>query len=102
MNLYFISLLYIETADQPGLLVEIIKIIADINIDVESAEIDTEVSRCGNCISFSYSSVIASLFHSCNSFSVILTGVSSQRQISCQLQRGCIEQFLISGNSFNN
>ncbi|MBA0842880.1 hypothetical protein Goarm_000118 [Gossypium armourianum] len=36
------SLLSIETADRPGLLVEIIKIIADINIDVESAEIDTE------------------------------------------------------------
>ncbi|XP_040991529.1 ACT domain-containing protein ACR12-like [Juglans microcarpa x Juglans regia] len=36
------SLLYIETADRPGLLVEIIKVIADINIDVESAEIDTE------------------------------------------------------------
>lgn len=44
-GLYFhvTSLLYIETADRPGLLVEIIKIIADINIDVESAEIDTEV-----------------------------------------------------------
>uniref|UniRef100_I1NFC7 ACT domain-containing protein ACR n=1 Tax=Glycine max TaxID=3847 RepID=I1NFC7_SOYBN len=38
------SLLYIETADRPGLLVEIIKVIADVNIDVESAEIDTEVS----------------------------------------------------------
>ncbi|XVE90888.1 hypothetical protein DITRI_Ditri20bG0112400 [Diplodiscus trichospermus] len=36
------SLLSIETADRPGLLVEVIKIIADINIDVESAEIDTE------------------------------------------------------------
>ncbi|TKY50777.1 ACT domain-containing protein ACR12 [Spatholobus suberectus] len=36
------SLLYIETADRPGLLVEIIKVIADVNIDVESAEIDTE------------------------------------------------------------
>lgn len=36
------SLLYIETADRPGLLVEIMKIIADVNIDVESAEIDTE------------------------------------------------------------
>ncbi|XP_058007560.1 ACT domain-containing protein ACR12 [Hevea brasiliensis] len=36
------SLLYIETADRPGLLVEIIKIMADINVDVESAEIDTE------------------------------------------------------------
>ncbi|KAF2318273.1 hypothetical protein GH714_004198 [Hevea brasiliensis] len=38
------SLLYIETADRPGLVVEIIKIMADINVDVESAEIDTEVS----------------------------------------------------------
>ncbi|AQK39297.1 ACT domain-containing protein ACR12 [Zea mays] len=36
------SMLYIETADRPGLLLEIIKIIADTNIDVESAEIDTE------------------------------------------------------------
>ncbi|KAL6595573.1 hypothetical protein ACP70R_047913 [Stipagrostis hirtigluma subsp. patula] len=36
------SILYIETADRPGLLVEMIKIIADTNIDVESAEIDTE------------------------------------------------------------
>ncbi|KAF5729413.1 ACT domain-containing protein isoform 1 [Tripterygium wilfordii] len=36
------SLLCIETADRPGLLVEIIKIIADVNIDVESAEIETE------------------------------------------------------------
>ncbi|EYU19807.1 hypothetical protein ABFS82_06G086000 [Erythranthe guttata] len=36
------SLLRIETADRPGLLLEILKIIADINIDVESAEIDTE------------------------------------------------------------
>ncbi|XP_042472923.1 ACT domain-containing protein ACR12-like [Zingiber officinale] len=36
------SLLYIETADRPGLLLEIVKIITDINVDVESAEIDTE------------------------------------------------------------
>ncbi|XP_038679925.1 ACT domain-containing protein ACR12-like isoform X2 [Tripterygium wilfordii] len=36
------SLLCIKTADRPGLLVEIIKIIADVNIDVESAEIETE------------------------------------------------------------
>jgi UTP:GlnB (protein PII) uridylyltransferase len=32
------SLLNIETTNRPGLLVEIIKIIADINIDVESAD----------------------------------------------------------------
>ncbi|CAN8298071.1 unnamed protein product [Cochlearia groenlandica] len=36
------SLLCIETADRPGLVVEVIKVMADINIDVESAEIDTE------------------------------------------------------------
>ncbi|VVB13240.1 unnamed protein product [Arabis nemorensis] len=36
------SMLYIETADRPGLVVEMIKVMADINIDVESAEIDTE------------------------------------------------------------
>ncbi|KAL9685931.1 hypothetical protein QQ045_023385 [Rhodiola kirilowii] len=36
------SLLTIETADRPGLLLEVVKIIADINIDVESAEIETE------------------------------------------------------------
>ncbi|RWR83529.1 ACT domain-containing protein ACR12-like protein [Cinnamomum micranthum f. kanehirae] len=35
-------LLYIETADRPGLLMEIIQIINDTNISVESAEIDTE------------------------------------------------------------
>ncbi|KMZ72389.1 ACT domain-containing protein, putative, expressed [Zostera marina] len=36
------SMLWIECADRPGLLLEIIKIISDINITVESAEIDTE------------------------------------------------------------
>ncbi|CAO2832717.1 unnamed protein product [Amaranthus hypochondriacus] len=36
------SLLCIETADRPGLLMEVVKIMADINVDVESAEIDTE------------------------------------------------------------
>lgn len=41
----FSSLLCIETADRPGLVVEMIKVMADINIDVESAEIDTEVLK---------------------------------------------------------
>ncbi|KAK9170415.1 hypothetical protein Syun_002555 [Stephania yunnanensis] len=36
------SLLSIETADRSGLLLEIVKILADINVNVESAEIDTE------------------------------------------------------------
>lgn len=36
------SLLYIETADRAGLLLEMIKIMSDINVTVESAEIDTE------------------------------------------------------------
>lgn len=37
-------MLYVETADRSGLLMEVVKIMADINIQVESAEIDTEVS----------------------------------------------------------
>ncbi|KAL2463054.1 ACT domain-containing protein ACR11-like [Forsythia ovata] len=36
------SLLYVETADRPGLLVDFVKIITDINIAVESGEFDTE------------------------------------------------------------
>jgi len=37
------SLLYVEAADRPGLLVDLVKIITDINIAVESGEFDTEV-----------------------------------------------------------
>ncbi|CAI9113797.1 OLC1v1014477C1 [Oldenlandia corymbosa var. corymbosa] len=36
------SLLLVETADRPGLLVDLVKIITDINIAVESGEFDTE------------------------------------------------------------
>lgn len=36
------SLLYIETADRPGLLVEIVKSLSDISVAVESGEFDTE------------------------------------------------------------
>ncbi|KAF5727855.1 putative amino acid binding protein [Tripterygium wilfordii] len=36
------SLLYVETVDRPGLLVDLVKIISDINIAVESGEFDTE------------------------------------------------------------
>ncbi|ESQ35119.1 hypothetical protein EUTSA_v10008354mg [Eutrema salsugineum] len=36
------SLLYVETADRPGLLVELMKIISDISVAVESGEFDTE------------------------------------------------------------
>lgn len=37
------SLLCVETADKPGLIVDLVKIITDINVDVESGEFDTEV-----------------------------------------------------------
>ncbi|KAK1283444.1 hypothetical protein QJS10_CPB21g00892 [Acorus calamus] len=37
-----ISLLYVEAADRPELLVDFVKIIIDINILVESGEFDTE------------------------------------------------------------
>ncbi|KAH7515292.1 ACT domain-containing protein ACR11 [Ziziphus jujuba] len=36
------SLLYVETADRPGLLVDLVKIITEIDIAVESGEFDTE------------------------------------------------------------
>lgn len=39
------SLLYVETVDRPGLLVDLVKIITDINIAVESGEFDTEVKK---------------------------------------------------------
>ncbi|KAM0923636.1 hypothetical protein ACQ4PT_005379 [Festuca glaucescens] len=38
------SLLVVESADRPGLLVDLVKIIADINITVQSGEFDTEVT----------------------------------------------------------
>jgi UTP:GlnB (protein PII) uridylyltransferase len=34
----------VETADRPGLLVDLVKIISDININVQSGEFDTEVT----------------------------------------------------------
>ncbi|KAJ0976732.1 hypothetical protein J5N97_012206 [Dioscorea zingiberensis] len=61
------SLLYIETADQPGLLLDIVMILSDININVESAEIITEglvakdkfhVSYSGAALSDSISKVL--------------------------------------------
>ncbi|XP_019169866.1 PREDICTED: ACT domain-containing protein DS12, chloroplastic-like isoform X2 [Ipomoea nil] len=36
------SLLCVETVDRPGLIVDLVKAIADINVDVESGEFDTE------------------------------------------------------------
>ncbi|XP_065869775.1 ACT domain-containing protein ACR12 [Euphorbia lathyris] len=48
------SLLCIETADRPGLVVEIMKIMADINLDVESAEIETEGLRAKDKFHVSY------------------------------------------------
>jgi UTP:GlnB (protein PII) uridylyltransferase len=33
----------VETADRPGLLVDLVKIITDINVGVQSGEFDTEV-----------------------------------------------------------
>ncbi|KAL2930394.1 ACT domain-containing protein ACR11 [Bienertia sinuspersici] len=36
------SLLYVETVDHPGLLVDLVKIITDINVAVESGEFETE------------------------------------------------------------
>ncbi len=40
---YFCSLLYEETTDHPGLLVDLVNVITDINIAIESGEFDTIV-----------------------------------------------------------
>uniref|UniRef100_A0A453RVS7 ACT domain-containing protein ACR n=1 Tax=Aegilops tauschii subsp. strangulata TaxID=200361 RepID=A0A453RVS7_AEGTS len=40
--MFHFSLLVVESADRPGLLVDLVKIIADINITVQSGEFDTE------------------------------------------------------------
>lgn len=40
---HFCSLFYVETADRPGLLVDLVKSVTDIDIAVESGEFDTEV-----------------------------------------------------------
>jgi hypothetical protein len=42
-NCWSYSLLVVEAADRPGLLVDLVKIITDINIEVQSGEFDTEV-----------------------------------------------------------
>jgi hypothetical protein len=42
--LFHFSLLVVETADRPGLLVDLVKAISDINITVQSGEFDTEVT----------------------------------------------------------
>jgi UTP:GlnB (protein PII) uridylyltransferase len=42
--LFHFSLLVVEAADRPGLLVDLVRIISDINITVQSGEFDTEVT----------------------------------------------------------
>lgn len=38
------SLLLVETADRPGLLIDLVKIISDNSVTVQSGEFDTEVT----------------------------------------------------------
>lgn len=46
----FCSLLCVEAADRPGLIVDLVKIITEINIDVISGEFDTEVRLLQGCL----------------------------------------------------
>ena len=47
---YFCSFLYVETADRPGSLVDLVNIITDINIAIESGEFDTHgYTPCAKC-----------------------------------------------------
>jgi len=41
--LFHFSLLVVEAADRPGLLVDLVKAISDTNVTVQSGEFDTEV-----------------------------------------------------------
>jgi hypothetical protein len=58
-------LLCIETADRPGLLMEVVKAIADINVSVESGEFDTEVTSCpcSHVLSLYHAKVLLQDFH---------------------------------------
>lgn len=92
------SLLYIETADRPGLLLEIIKIMDDINIHVESAEIETEVGSPTPSISFITSCVHSQVRHFKHKRMIHLCpGFGSKRQVSCQLQGSSSELFHVPG-----
>ena len=86
------SMLYIETADRPGLLLEIVKIITDTNIDVESAEIDTEVC----CISLHCFFQLRPL-KPVRWYLAFYTGSGCEGQVPCKLQRCKTKQLLISG-----
>lgn len=88
------SMLYIETADRPGLLLEIVKIITDVNVDVESAEIDTEV--CHVSISLLWNPLVLSTPF-LTSYVMFYSGLGCKGQIPCELQRCKIEQLIISG-----
>lgn len=73
------SLLYIETADRPGLLLEIYKILTDTNIDVESAEIDTEglIAKDKFHVSYGGAALNSSLSQVCLSFFSLYNTIES-------------------------
>ncbi|XP_017978605.1 PREDICTED: ACT domain-containing protein ACR11 isoform X2 [Theobroma cacao] len=77
------SLLYVETADRPGLLVDLVKIITDINIAVESGEFDTEDWYSPSGIKF---------FYLCN------LGVVGKGKVSRQLQEQSHHQASAAGS----
>lgn len=62
----FCSLLYVESADRPGLLVDLVKTVTDIDVAVESGEFDTEV---WSCLTFA-ASIFIFLFFSFSSIQV--------------------------------
>jgi len=66
------SVLHVETGDRPGLIVEIVKLLGDLSINVESAEIDTQgpvakdqfyVTYRGEALNSSMREVISNTLH---------------------------------------
>lgn len=76
---FLFSLLVVETADRPGLLVDLVKIITDINITVQSGEFDTEVNI--NVLS----EISVSLLRDFLLKHFFVTGIIGQSEIPCQL-----------------
>ena len=76
------SLLVVEAADRPGLLVDLVKIITDINITVQSGEFDTEVNEDQTVLIF----LSFTAYYRLRNFPSLNTGLVGKSKVPCQLQ----------------
>ena len=89
----FCSLLVVETADRPGLLVDIVKVVTDISVAIESGEFDTEVAKLS--LSLSLSCSICSRIK----FLPLRVGAPGQGEVPRQLPRKVHHQAAAAGTS---